>query len=137
MKALLLSCKAFDTKIKTIATLPTDIAPEAITKKEYKTGKCIVILVTVEDSDNPENIVPQLGREIRLFSKDTGIHTIVIYPFGHLSNKLAPSAEALNFLHLLEKQLTDFKTIRVHFGSHKSLLLDIYGHRGNVRFREF
>ena len=31
----------------------------------------------------------------------------------------------------------EFNVMRAHFGSHKELLLDIYGHPGNARYREF
>lgn len=137
MKVLLLSCKNFNSKIKKLATRPETIEPEPITQKEYKTDKSIVALITVEENDNLLDCSEKLKNEILIFSKDTGIQKIVIFPFGHLSNKLASSEETKNFMNLIQNKLLNFEVIRVHFGSHKALLLDVYGHKGNVRFREF
>jgi len=71
-------------------------------------------------------------------SKEVGHKNIILLPFAHLSNRLADSGKSLKILVNLESLLKkDFNVIRSHFGSHKSLLLDIYGHPGNVRYREF
>jgi len=129
-----LKLQTFQTRIGKLATRPHDIRPEPITKTQYEAQNSIVALITIEEGDDLQDTVRRLAAEIRAFSKDTGIKTVVICPFGHLSNKLASSEKALESLKLLETQLTDFKTLRVHFGSHKSLLLDIHGHGGNVRF---
>lgn len=138
MKVLLLSCKHFNTKIKKLATRPEGIKPEPVNKKEYFTDKSIVVLITVEKNDDLEDILNKLIDDIKIFSKDTGIKTIVLFPFGHLSNNLASSEETVGFLDLLENKLTnEFEIVRIHFGSHKSLMLDVFGHQGNVRFREF
>lgn len=137
MKILLLSCRNFESKIKKLATRPESIKPEPIKEKEYKTDKSIVALITAEENDVLDTCSKELKKEIEIFSKDTGINKIVLFPFGHLSNKLASSEDTINFLKLVEKELSDFEITRVHFGSHKSLLLDIFGHQGNVRFREF
>ena len=137
MKVLLLSCRNFESKIKKLATRPESIKPEPVTNKEYKTSKSIVVLATIEQNDNLNTCSDNLKKEIEIFSKDTGIKNIVLFPFGHLSNNLASSEETILFLDLIEKELLEFEVTRVHFGSHKSLLLDVFGHQGNARFREF
>lgn len=137
MKTLLISCKKFESKIKKLATRPADINPELINQSAYKTDKSIVLLITVEKEDDLTVCAKKLRDEVEIFSRDTGIKQVVIFPFGHLSNNLASSKDTTNFLDLIEKELKGLKPIRVHFGSHKSLLLDIHGHPGNVRFREF
>ena len=136
MKSLLLSTRNFETKIKKLATRPVGVNPEPITRREYVTRTSIVVLITVENCDNIQDTVRKLVLEINSFSKDTGIRTVVIYPFGHLSRNLASSEKTLQFFDLLEHHLTEYNTIRIHFGSHKSLMLDIFGHKGNVRFRD-
>lgn len=137
MKSLLLSCKKFNSKIKKLATRPESVVPEPIKQKLFETEKSIVALITVEEKDNEKEIVSKLVKDIEIFSNDTQIKTIVLFPFGHLSNDLASSEKTKNFFNLLEKELNNYEVMRVHFGSHKSLLLDIHGHKGNVRFREY
>jgi hypothetical protein len=137
MKALLLSCAKFDTKIKSLATRPAHIVAEPVNQTHYALSKCIVVLITVEKDDFLQTIATQLEREIRVFSADTGISSIVLYPFGHLSSNLARSEEVIKALDEMEMRLADFGAMRVHFGSNKSLLLDIHGHKGNARFRNF
>ena len=137
MKVLLLSCKQFRSRITGLATRPAGVVAEPVTRTEYHLSKCIIALITVESSDDSQNSVQQLEREIRGFVNDTGIRNVVLFPFAHLSNRLCSSDQAVRFLNMLESRLTDLQVMRVHFGSHKSLLLDIHGHKGNVRFREF
>lgn len=137
MKSLLLSCKNFESKVKELATRPKAVTPEKVNQREYKSQKSIVALITVEEGDFPEDTASKLADEIRIFSKDTGIKTLVLCPFAHLSSKLASSEAVIKTLDALEKNLKELDIIRVHFGSHKSLLIDIHGHKGNVRFREF
>lgn len=67
-------------------------------------------------------------------------NTVVILPFAHLSKKLATDSESKRALDIIEntlKQNTRLKILRDHFGSHKEVLLHIYEHAGNVRYREF
>lgn len=70
---------------------------------------------------------------------DIGRNSIVVFPFADLSSSLASSSEGLRTLLLVEECLKkdSFDVRRGHFGSHKELLIDVYGHPGNVRFREF
>ncbi len=138
MKALLFSCKNFNSKIKELATRPLQVRPELVKYKEYSSEKSIVVFITVEEGDNIEKALVGLSKEIRKFSDDTRIKKIVICPFAHLSSRLSSSELAIKFLDFLEENLQeDMEVLRVHFGSHKSLLLDVHGHKGNVRFREF
>lgn len=137
MKSLLLSCKRFESRLVSFGNRPKTLISESISESKYQAGKCIVVLITIEKGDDPPSSARKLEDEIRIFSRDTGISTIVIFPFAHLSNNLASSECALNFLDVLTKSLADFSVERVHFGSDKSLLLDVHGHRGNIRFRQF
>jgi len=137
MKMLLLNCRNFKTTVGALATRPIGICPEPLSAKVYFTKKAIVSLLTVEDGDNTRALIPNIAAEIASFCKDTGNTSVVIFPFAHLSNKLASSKETRATFDLLECELQNLNVTRVHFGSHKSLLLDVYGHRGNIRFRTF
>ncbi len=138
MKALLFHCKEYETKIDRISNRPNDIKPEEIQEKEQKCEDCIVVLVTIEKDDKIEGASSALAEEISKMSKDVTHKNIVILPFAHLSNNLAKSKNAIGAINLIEEKLKkQFHLIRAHFGSHKSLLLNIYGHPGNARYREF
>ena len=63
----------------------------------------------------------------------------VIIPFAHLSNDLEEPKKSFEILEEIEKRVKKegVSTMRTHFGSNKYLHLDIYGHAGNARYREF
>lgn len=138
MKALIFHCKEYKTEIVELANRPIKIKPEQIKNKQQKCKDCIVALITVEKGDQIEKFTSQMAEEIAKASNDVGNRNIAIVPFAHLSNNIAESADSLRALNMIENVLkNNFDVIRSHFGSHKSLLLDVYGHPGNVRFREF
>lgn len=137
MRALLCHCRNYRSEVKKLSTTPSGIKPEEIKEKVLEAQDALVVLVTVESSDNVKNFIPKLADEVRKMSKDTGHANIVLFPFGHLSNKLADTETTIRAIDLLEENLKDFNPKRAHFGSDKKLLLDIFGHKGNVRYREF
>ena len=63
----------------------------------------------------------------------------MIAPFAHLSNQTAePKLAKRLYAELVEKfNETVFKVETSQFGYHKSLLLEIKGHPGSFRYREF
>jgi hypothetical protein len=137
MRALLCHCRNYRSEVKKLSTTPAGIKPEDIKEKVLEAQDVLVVLVTVEAGDDIKCFVPKLADEVRKMSKDTGHMNVVLFPFGHLSNKLADTDTTIRAMNLLEENLNDFNPKRAHFGSDKKLLLDIFGHKGNVRYREF
>lgn len=138
MRALIFHCKEYRTEIFEIANRPNRIKPEKIKERRQECKDCIVAFITVEMGDIIEKFSHQMADEIYKAGKEVGEQNIAIVPFAHLSSNIARSENAIEALNTIENILkNDFKIIRSHFGSHKSLLLDVYGHPGNVRFREF
>lgn len=138
MRALLFHCRTYNIKIDRLANRPKDITPEEIKEKEQECRRCIVVLVTIEKEDKIKESTTKLAREIKKMSREMKEKTIVLLPFAHLSNSLSKAKEGIEAMNLLEKKLRrKSRILRGHFGSHKSLLLDIYGHPGNARYREF
>ncbi len=138
MRSLLFHCKNYGTKIKRMANRPKGIIPENVKEKEQKCKDCIVVLVTIEKGDNINKSVSELVREIKIMSREVKRREVVILPFAHLSNNLASVKEGTRALSMLENSLKDeLNVVRAHFGSHKELLLHLYGHPGNARYREF
>ena len=138
MRSLLFHCKSYRTKVESLANRPDEISPEEITEKEQLCKNCIVALITVEEQDDPNETSAGVAEEILKMSQEIGRDTVVILPFAHLSNNLAKSKVGIQTIELVENILKQkVKVLRAHFGSHKELLIDIYGHPGNARYREF
>lgn len=124
-------------KVGLLANRPQDVKPEAVDEPEQSQTDCIVALVTVEKSDSPDS-VQFLQDDIKKMSQDIGHKHVVILPFAHLSNNLADSEDALKLLESLKEGLkSELEVKRSHFGSHKEFMVDVFGHPGNVRFREY
>jgi threonyl-tRNA synthetase len=138
MKVLMFHCKEYKIEITGLSNRPKDISPEDIKDRFQKVENCLVIMITVEKGDDIKKTSENISREIINFSKETGHKNIVLLPFAHLSNNLADSKLTINFFDALTNLLKDkLNIVRTHFGSDKALLLDILGHKGNARFREF
>ena len=139
MRALLFHCQNYGVKIDRLANRPEDITPEEVKEKEQNCKDCVVALITVEKEDKIEQFCSQLVDEIAKMSDEVGHEDIVILPFAHLSNNLAKAKDGIKAMQIVEDSLREknYKVMRAHFGSHKSLLLDIHGHPGNARYREF
>ena len=137
MKLLMWHCKNFDVKIVGISDRPYDIKPEEKRAENEQMKNCIVSMVTVENKDEI-TIIGKATEEIKRFAEDTKSKNIVLMPFVHLSNEIADSTKAIKLIDELEKSLkNNFEILRSHFGYHKELSLHTFGHKTNVRFREF
>jgi len=130
--------KRYEIEVVRLANKPEGIRPEEVKEKKQKIKDCILVFITVEKGDDIEKISNELSLEVLKFAKEVNCKKTVICPFAHLSNNLANFKEGIKFFDLLEKELTNKIGLhRSHFGSDKTLLLEVYGHAGAVRFREF
>lgn len=138
MRTVIFHCRNYRTEVVELSDLPKNIKPEEILENNQKQelSNCVVALVTVESKDNPE-VAKYLISETSKMAQDVGTSSIVILPFAHLSNDLAPSDLSLSVIKSTVEGLKGFNVMQAHFGSHKELLLDVYGHPRNVRYREF
>jgi len=138
MKILLWHVRNFEIEVTDLANRPNGIKPEPVSDPITKIKDAVLAFITVEESDKTVNTI-EVTREIKKMTDQIGVKEAIICPFAHLSNKLANPEDSLSIL----KEITEncmsqgLITTRVHFGSDKELLLDVYGHKGAVRFREF
>ena len=138
MRSVLFHCKEYRSEFDSLATRPKDVTPEKINERVQNSQDCVVALINVEKGDDIKNSSIALAQEITQMGENVGRKNVVIVPFAHLSNKLAKSKDAIKALDIIQEMLEkQFNLTRVHFGSHKSLLLNVKGHQGNVRYREF
>lgn len=112
---------------------------EKTDKDSHRIEECLVILTAVEtrDEDNPKAIVARYVSEIKDIAEQVKAKTIVLYPYAHLSSKLAKPGVAMKVLEDAEKALKGFKVSRAPFGWYKSFDLKCKGHPLSELSREF
>ncbi|MBS3135223.1 threonine--tRNA ligase [Candidatus Woesearchaeota archaeon] len=136
MKILSLHCDyiKFQAKKKAIK----DAEPSS--DKETEVKECLVILTAVEkrDEKNIQEISKRLSDEIKDIAKQVKTKNIVLYPYAHLSSRLANPQKALEILKITEKLLSkDFKVTRAPFGYYKTFEILCKGHPLAELSREF
>ena len=138
MKALLLHANKFVTKVVEESTKPIGIEPEKRKSQNEQMKECLVCFFTVEKNDTKDQ-AKNFYLEIIKTANELGTKNIMIAPFVHLSNNIESPNIAKDFYTDLMNRFSgsDYKISSSHFGYHKSLLLDIKGHPGSFRYREF
>ncbi len=138
MRSLILHADKFATKVIEKSKWPKGINPEKKKSNSEEMKKCLVVFFCVEEGDEKKQ-VDAIYNEILKTAKEIKTKNLMISPFVHLSNKIATPEVAKQLYEQLMKKFTDsdFVVKSSHFGYHKSLLLDIKGHPGSFRYREF
>lgn len=138
MRALLLHSNKFETKVILESNLPTGIKPESKKSSSELLEQCLVCFFCIEKNDTDIQI-EAFYKDIIKTAKEVGTKNLMISPFVHLSNNLATPSVAKKLCKKLVSKFinTDFNIGTSHFGYHKSLILDIKGHPGSFRYREF
>ena len=132
MRALLLHCKSFEYEA---IEKETENAEE-VKEKSKKYENVLVAFVAVEEGDN-KDVAIQLAREIVEDLKEVRASALLIYPYSHLSEKLASSAIALDLLKEMERFAREQKVVafRAPFGWTKKFKLELFGHALAERFK--
>jgi threonyl-tRNA synthetase len=138
MRALILHANEFGTKVIAKSNWPKGIEPEKRKSDSENMKECLVIFFCVEEGDNGKQI-ERLYQEIIKTADEIKTNNLMIAPFVHLSNNISKPEIAKELYEQLMKKFenTTFTVKSSHFGYHKSLLLDIKGHPGSFRYREF
>ncbi|MSU74926.1 MAG: hypothetical protein EXS55_00190 [Candidatus Magasanikbacteria bacterium] len=138
MRALLLHTNRFESRLVEPSSRPVAIEPEDPSGSNGKMTQCLSVLFCAEKDDATKQLV-DLYHEILKTAEELGVQNILISPFVHLSSSIASPAKAKALYEQLLKKMaeTHFAVASSHFGYHKSLLLDIKGHPGAFRYREF
>ena len=138
MRALLLHANSFATSVRKKSNWPDGIVPEKRKSTSEKMEHCLVCFFCVEKGDT-EKQVQGLHDEIVKTAVEVKTENLMIAPFVHLSASIAdPGTAKKLYMKLMEKFGENRFNVRSsHFGYHKSLLLDVKGHPGSFRYREF
>ena len=133
MKVLLIHAKEFYYKARSKAIPDAeklDQVPETLSLENV-----LVAFTSVEDVDtqSPRDVSRKAALDIANVASKVGAKNILIYPYAHLSNRLAPPHAAINILQILEEELRSVKNgsyqvYRAPFGWYKEFRIHCLGH---------
>ncbi len=87
----------------------------------------VVAFVAVEDGDNSDVAKRAMGEIIESMKK-VGCSKLLLYPYAHLSSKLASPSTALSILKEMESKSDGLEIHRAPFGWTKSYKIQVKGH---------
>ena len=108
------------------------------TKKEIKSAEeiepltkkleeVVVAFIAIEEGDD-SNVAKKAISEITESMKKIGCNRLLLYPYAHLSSKLASPSIALNILKEMESLAKELDVSRAPFGWTKSYKIQVKGH---------
>jgi threonyl-tRNA synthetase len=123
MRILQLHCDYVEyTPVKKEIRSAEDLDPQSKRLEEI-----VVAFVAVEESDNAE-VAKKAINEISESMKKIGCAKLLLYPYAHLSSKLASPSTALLLLQEMEKNAQGLEVHRAPFGWTKSYKIQVKGH---------
>ncbi len=123
MRILQLHCDYVEfTPIKKEIKSAEDIDPQTKRLEEI-----VVAFVAVEEGDNSD-VAKKAMSEISESMKKVGCKKLLLYPYAHLSSKLASPSIALSVLKEMESNSHDLEIHKAPFGWTKSYNLKVKGH---------
>ena len=100
---------------------------EEITPETKHLDEVVVTFIAVEEGDD-KTVAKKAITEIKDSMAKVGCKKLLLYPYAHLSSKLASPTLALSVLKEMESLATDLDVSRAPFGWTKSYKLDVKGH---------
>jgi threonyl-tRNA synthetase len=100
---------------------------EEITPETKKIDEVVVAFISVEEEDD-KTVAQKAVTEIKESLAKIGCKKLLLYPYAHLSSKLASPNTALSVLKEMEISASDLDVSRAPFGWTKSYKVDVKGH---------
>jgi len=123
MRILQLHCDSIEfTPVKKEIKSAEEIEPSS-----KKIDEVVVAFVAIEDGDN-SIVAKKAMSEIIESMKKVGCKKLLLYPYAHLSSKLASPSTALSILKEMESLAMDLEVSRAPFGWTKSYKIQVKGH---------
>ena len=97
---------------------------------ESSVSEALLAFFTVEEGDD-ESVVANAARDIASHARSLKVDTILLYPYAHLSPRLAPPKEAYRLSRMLEEEVRKLfqgKVLRAPFGWYKEFGVSCKGH---------
>ena len=102
---------------------------EEVERKRYRVEDALLLLTCVEEDDDP-SIAQRVVDDAAEFMEKLKVGRLVIYPYAHLSAKLASPSKAIEVLKRIG-EVAERRGIEVHrapFGWNKRLIIAVKGH---------
>uniref|UniRef100_A0A7J3XXP5 Threonine--tRNA ligase n=1 Tax=Thermogladius calderae TaxID=1200300 RepID=A0A7J3XXP5_9CREN len=127
MRLLLIHARRFSYKAREPAVKEPESLGEAGGSGEFENA--LVVFTTVEEGDD-ESVVERAAEEVSETASNVKPGLVVVYPYAHLSNELAPPSIAVDLLKRFADKLREkgLKVERAPFGWYKEFTLECYGH---------
>ena len=123
MRILQLHCDSIEyTPTKKEIKSAEDITPET-----KKLEEVVVAFIAVEEGDD-SSVAKKAISEIQDSMNKVGCKKLLLYPYAHLSAKLAAPSTALSVLNEMESNAKDIEVSRSPFGWTKSYNVQVKGH---------
>ncbi|MGH9998683.1 MAG: threonine--tRNA ligase [Nitrosopumilaceae archaeon] len=123
MRILQLHCDNIEfTPVKKEIKSAEEIEPLA-----KKIEEVVVAFIAVEEGDN-SSVAKKAMSEISESMKKVGCNRLLLYPYAHLSSKLASPSTALSVLKEMESLAKELEVSRAPFGWTKSYKIQVKGH---------
>ena len=100
---------------------------EEIEPSTKKLEEVVVAFIAVEEGDD-SGVAKKAIAEIMESMKKVGCSKLLLYPYAHLSSKLAAPSTALSVLKEMESLAKDLEVSRAPFGWTKSYKVQVKGH---------
>jgi len=102
---------------------------EEAEKKKVRVDEVVVLFTSVEKGDN-EPVAKKAVDDTKSYLDQIKSNRILLYPYAHLSKDLAPPADALKVLLVMEIMARELglETMRTPFGWNKQFTISIKGH---------
>ena len=100
---------------------------EEIDPQSKRFEEVLVAFIAVEEGDNSD-VAKKAMVEISDSMKKIGCNKLLLYPYAHLSSKLASPSIALLLLKEMETQMENLEIYRAPFGWTKSYKIQVKGH---------
>src|SRR5438093_3174784 len=100
---------------------------EEIDPQSKRFEEVLVAFIAVEEGDNSD-VAKKAMVEISDSMKKIGCNKLLLYPYAHLSSKLASPSTALLILKEMETQVKNLEIYRAPFGWTKSYKIQVKGH---------
>ncbi len=100
---------------------------EEITPETKKFQEIVVAFIAIEEGDD-SSVAKKAMAEISESMNKVGCKKLLLYPYAHLSSKLASPSTALSILKQMEASNTDLEISRAPFGWTKSYKVQVKGH---------